>query len=87
VITRPAINQVRITWTPATGCLERATNVTGPWSLVTGVTNSQTIVTTPRPSSSAWCSKGEVSSWWIAKFQSSCNRAKAEASGQDGPGL
>src|SRR4051812_46163184 len=24
VITRPAINQVRITWTPATGCLERA---------------------------------------------------------------
>jgi hypothetical protein len=39
--------QVRISWTPDSGCLSSATNVTGPWSPVPSATNGQTIVTGP----------------------------------------
>ena len=46
-ITHSAPTTVNVSWTPATGCLEGAANVTGPWSLVPGATNGQTIVTTP----------------------------------------
>jgi len=39
--------QVRISWMPDTGCLQSATNLTGPWSAVPSATNGQTIATTP----------------------------------------
>jgi hypothetical protein len=39
--------QVRVSWTPDTGCLESATSLTGPWIPVQSATNGQTIVTTP----------------------------------------
>jgi hypothetical protein len=39
--------QVRISWTPDTGCLSSATNVTGPWSPVPSATNGQTVLTGP----------------------------------------
>jgi hypothetical protein len=46
-LTHSSPTAVGVTWTPATGCLEAAPEVTGPWSLVTDATNGQTIVTTP----------------------------------------
>jgi predicted outer membrane repeat protein len=46
-LTHSSPTAVGVTWTPATGCLEAAPEVTGPWSLVTEATNGQTIVTTP----------------------------------------
>jgi len=39
--------QIRISWTPDTGCLVSATNLTGPWTTVPSATNGQTIVTGP----------------------------------------
>ncbi|HWY74951.1 MAG TPA: LamG domain-containing protein, partial [Verrucomicrobiae bacterium] len=45
-ITMAGPGQLRISWTPATGCLSSATNLTGPWTSVPA-TNGQTIVTGP----------------------------------------
>lgn len=38
--------QVQVSWSPATGCIESAPTITGPWT-ATGSTNGQAIVTSP----------------------------------------
>jgi hypothetical protein len=46
-ITRLSSGQVSLSWTPDTGCLTTATNLSGPWTSVPSATNGQTIVTSP----------------------------------------
>jgi len=46
-ITRLSPTQLGISWTPDTGCLTTATNLTGPWTAVPSATNGQIIVTGP----------------------------------------
>jgi len=45
-ITRPSPAVARISWTPGTGCLEAAQNITGPWT-ATGTTNGQDLAMSP----------------------------------------
>jgi hypothetical protein len=46
-ITRLVSGQLSVSWTPDTGCLTTATNLTGPWTDVPSATNGQIIVTGP----------------------------------------
>jgi hypothetical protein len=46
-ITRLSPAQVSVSWTPDTGCLTTATNLSGPWTDVSSATNGQIIVTGP----------------------------------------